>query len=164
MTVKHNEDPTDEELMTLYQSSQDQIGVQAFHVLFKRWKDRIWSYVAKKVKGIEEREDVVQKIFLKLHYSKSLYQQKYLFAQWIFTIARTTIIDHRRSQKMQPMKGEFIKNHEEVLGYSEEHSYAVDISCLSLEQQKILHLRYEEELEFKESTRELKEALLPEIL
>ena len=140
---------TDEELMTTYQLADGVLNVAAFDILFKRWKDRLWSYVAKKVKSAEEREDLIQKIFLKLHHARGQYQKQYLFAQWIFTIAKTTVIDHaRKNKRTSAQEVEF--NEEIAPVITETVTNSLDLSSLSQEQQKIIQMRFEEDLEFSE--------------
>ncbi len=146
---------SDEELMVLYQTSLSSIECSdVFNMLFNRWKDRLWSYVSKKVRSAEEREDVIQKIFLKLHNSKSQYQPRFHFSQWIFTIAKTTLIDHLRSQ--HKFKSNEVEFTDEIIATEDNvdnmtiESDKVDMSSLTLEQQQIINMRFEEDLDFKE--------------
>lgn len=133
--------------MMKYQLADGVLNTAAFDILFKRWKDRLWAFVAKKCHSAEEREDIIQKIFLKLHHSRAQYQPQYLFAQWIFTIAKTTIIDHARKNNRINFKSvEFTEKHLPL----EVENETVDLSDLSIEQQKVVRLRFEEDLEFSE--------------
>lgn len=149
MTKFDLESLSDEELMVSYQES----NIAAFDLLFSRWKDRVWSFVAKRLKIAEVREDVVQKIFLKLHSSRASYNAKYLFAQWIFTIAKTVIIDHLRSNKKRQYAEVELKDFTiESIATQNIPDRNLDsiTSTLTLEQQQIIKMRFEQDYEFAE--------------
>lgn len=153
---KHlDESTSDEELMIAYVDC----NTRAFEILFTRWKNRVWKYVTKKIFASGDREDVVQKIFLKLHSSKHLYRREFLFAQWIYTICHTVVMDHLRSLKsknnlLSRVSNEFEKNanieNEEVVQFDEISFQNEKLSTLSAEQIMAINLRYKEEKEFSE--------------
>lgn len=135
--------------MLLYQQSD----YSAFEVLFLRWKNRVWSYVSKKIKSTSNREDVLQKIYLKLHRSRALYDHKYLFSQWIFTIAKTSIYDELRSihnrNKKNNEKDESVF-FDEPQPEESSNRIEMDLSSLTKQQQEVLKLRLEDDCNFSE--------------
>ena len=97
---------TPEELMSLYQTSAPHEAYAAFEELYRRFADRVFSYLLSKLKNNADAEDLVQKVFLKVHESKHLFSDKYTFEQWLFVIARSSFLDHVRSQKRRDLRHE----------------------------------------------------------
>lgn len=85
---------TDEELMLIYREGE----AFAFEELYRRYRARVYGYLHKKVPG-EEKDDVFQKIFLKLHQKRHLFNSDYPFAPWFFTLCRHVVIDHYRCSR-----------------------------------------------------------------
>ena len=85
---------TDEALMKEYQQG----SFEAFNILYERHSQKVYAYLRKRLNRKEEVEDVFQQVFSKLHTSRQNYEEKYLFLQWLFVIARTSLIDHERKR------------------------------------------------------------------
>ena len=88
---------TDEELMILYQNND----IQAFEVLYHRHKSRVLGFIALKTQKYSNsmKEEIFQKVFIKLHQNKELYNPSSPFLPWFFTLIKHTLIDHIRSEK-----------------------------------------------------------------
>lgn len=140
---------TDEELMFLYQGGEE----EAFDELFFRYQKRLFSYLKMRLKS-EEAEEVFQEVFRKMHEFRHRYDVSYPFAPWFFTLTRHVVIDfYRKNRKVE--KTPFS---EEVLIEQEKEKpmeLDVDLSALSLENQKIISMRYFEGKEFSDMAREL---------
>ena len=69
----------------------------AFAELYDRYIKRIYRFVYAKTGHRETAEDLTGQIFLKaLEKIKSFNQHRGSFSAWLYTIARTAIIDHYR--------------------------------------------------------------------
>lgn len=90
-----SENPSDEELMELYQRNGDE---SAFSALYRRHSGRVYGYLSRRVAARQERDDLHQAVFLRFHQSRQLYDPRYPVLQWLFVIARSTLVDHARKQ------------------------------------------------------------------
>jgi RNA polymerase sigma-70 factor (ECF subfamily) len=81
---------SDEELMTAYQSGDD----QAFNELYRRYSGRVYGFLAGKNLAGPARDEVFQEIFLKFHKSRSLYSSPLPLVPWLFAICRSVLLDH----------------------------------------------------------------------
>lgn len=97
---------TAEELMQIYQTEDPQLAYEAFTELFGRYSRRVFSYLLQKCRNTADAEDLVQKVFMKMHESKHLYRSEFKFEQWLFVIARTSLFDLNRSNKKRDLKHE----------------------------------------------------------
>lgn len=83
---------SDEDLMRAYQSGDS----LAFEVLYRRHAGKVYSYLLKRVKRREEVDEIFQAAFTKFHQARGSYDPAYPVLQWLFVIARTTLLDHQR--------------------------------------------------------------------
>ncbi|MEA9357153.1 sigma-70 family RNA polymerase sigma factor [Bacteriovorax sp. PP10] len=137
---------TAEELMLRYQTHSPDEAYAAFNELYSRYSQRVFNFLNKKVKNSVDGEDLLQKVFIKIHESKHLYSAKYKFEQWLFVIARTQALDYFRANKRYQDR---MANYEpEVLESSE-----VDMSLLKnldSDQQELLEMKFIDELSYQE--------------
>ncbi|OIQ18931.1 MAG: hypothetical protein BM556_06515 [Bacteriovorax sp. MedPE-SWde] len=87
----------DEKLMKLYQEDE----FLAFEVLYERHRDRVYSYIQKRLHKQNDIDEVFQNVFLKFHRSKNLYNDKYLVVQWVYTITRSELLDFCKKKKLE---------------------------------------------------------------
>lgn len=81
---KNNNTQSDAELM-LAVSRGDQ---QAFTVLYRRYKDRLYYYFFRMLNNSQEQaNDFLQELFLKIIEKPELYDPAYKFSSWIFSVA-----------------------------------------------------------------------------
>lgn len=71
----------------------------AFETLYLRSSPRLYGYLRKKLGSSPELDDVFQQVLLKLHRTRHAYDPRYRFEQWLFVIARTTVLDHFRKNR-----------------------------------------------------------------
>ncbi len=86
---------SDEELMILYQND----NYDAFEVLYTRHKDRVYSYLDKRLFDKGPLPDLFQNVFTKMHKSRLTYSSKFAFIKWLYVICRSELIDHLRKTK-----------------------------------------------------------------
>lgn len=135
-----------EELMLRYQTHSPDVAYAAFNELYSRYSQRVFNFLNKKVKNSADGEDLLQKVFIKIHESKHLYNSKYKFEQWLFVIARTQALDYFRANKRYQDR---LNQYEpEVAGNNE-----VDMSflnSLNSDQQELLEMKFIDELSYQE--------------
>jgi RNA polymerase sigma-70 factor (ECF subfamily) len=135
---------SNEKLMQMYQRGDE----SAFRELFDRYNDRVYSFVCSRVFRRNDVDDLCQSIFLKLHQSKELYQEKYPFEAWLFIIARNKIIDYlRKNGKI--VEVELMENDLPFEHVSDE-VVMPNLSELNSTSQKVVKMKYIDELSFEE--------------
>ena len=84
---------TDSKLVDLA-SQGDQ---QAFEHLYTRYHEAIMRLFEVRLAGDKEAaEDLVQETFIKVYLHLDAYAEEYTFGQWVYTIARNTMVDYLR--------------------------------------------------------------------
>jgi RNA polymerase sigma factor (sigma-70 family) len=78
------------------------LDYSAFTRLYELHSGRVHAYLGRKLSNPEEVDEVFQKVFLKLHQTRSRYNPAYPFTQWLFVIAKTACLDHFRRQGRRP--------------------------------------------------------------
>lgn len=76
--------------MILYQKGNQ----MAFEVLYTRHKNKVYTYLSKRLYNKNDLNDLFQQVFIKLHKSRFLYIRTYDFLPWLYTIARSEFLDH----------------------------------------------------------------------
>jgi RNA polymerase sigma factor (sigma-70 family) len=74
---------------------------EAFEALFRRYRDRIASYVRSSVRDDGRTEDLVQEIFFSAHSSLSTLANPGAFRSWLYQIARHACLDEARRRSRQ---------------------------------------------------------------
>jgi RNA polymerase sigma-70 factor (ECF subfamily) len=153
---------TDLELVKLYESGNN----PAFEVLLNRYKSKVFSYIFLIVRNRQIAEDIFQDTFIKA--ITTIQQGKYVengkFLGWINRIAHNLIIDSFRKEKNENTFSadgvEYdIRNNTKFAEKSTEDTMSneqvlVDVAklvdFLPLSQQRVVRMRYFEDLSFKE--------------
>ncbi|MBO5962093.1 MAG: sigma-70 family RNA polymerase sigma factor [Alistipes sp.] len=71
----------------------------AFDTLFARHSDSIYAMLLKFTGNSDDVNDLMQEAFMKAFLKIGLYDSKYDFGAWIYTIARNTFVDFSRTRK-----------------------------------------------------------------
>jgi RNA polymerase sigma-70 factor (ECF subfamily) len=71
----------------------------AFDALFARHSEMIYSTLLKFTGNSDDVDDLMQEAFMKAYLKIGLYDPKYDFGAWIYTIARNTFVDFSRLRK-----------------------------------------------------------------
>ena len=136
---------------------------KSLEILISRYLKPIYGFVFKNVGSVAEAEDITQEVFVKVWKNLKKFDQKKDFKPWIFQIAKNTSIDFLRKRKTVPFskfeneKGQnalienlaskpanFIEN------FSDKKVLATAMEGLSPKEQKIISLRHNDGLSFKE--------------
>lgn len=145
------EKPSAEELMLTYQQKSPELAILAFEELYRRYSSKVFSFLVSKCKNQADAEDLLQKVFIKVHESKHLYKNLYKFEQWIFVIARTTLLDHFRSSKRYESrlaKQEFQGKEQSV--EAADSDFFDGLGSLKADQKEMLEMKYIDELTYQE--------------
>lgn len=86
---------TDEQLMKLYQGGDE----AAFRALYNRHSAKVYGFLKKRIGNNEKVAEVYQEVFIKIHKSKSLYNESFPVLPWIFTVTKSVMLDELRKDK-----------------------------------------------------------------
>ena len=86
----------DEESLVRRAQQQD---TQAFAQLYEAYFDKIYRYIAMRIRNEMEAEDMTQQVFMKVLQSISSYKTRGVpFSSWVYRIAHNQVIDFLRQQ------------------------------------------------------------------
>jgi len=106
---------------------------EAFAQLYEGHFDRIYRYVALKIRDRTEVEDMTQQVFIKAYESIGSYKiQGIPFSAWLFRIAHNQIVDHIRREVKKPTV--FLDETLPIAGESDPHEEV----ALKLEMEKVV--------------------------
>ncbi|MBQ5912976.1 MAG: sigma-70 family RNA polymerase sigma factor [Bacteroidaceae bacterium] len=153
---------SDHELVDLYEQGID----EAFDVLLSRNQEHLFAYILRLAQNEEKANDVFQETFMKaiICIRSHQYRTTGKFSAWLMRIAHNLIIDEARSNRNitqldTEMQRETIYNNinlsqecceEEMFRMTDIQTLSKMVSRLPLVQQEIIHLRFYEDLSFKE--------------
>jgi len=156
----------DEELVRLYEVGNN----QAFEILLLRYKSKVYTYIFLIVRNRELAEDIFQDTFIKA--IATIQQGRYVetgkFLAWINRIAHNLIIDHfRRVKNENTFSADAVdyditnlsslseKSVEDTISNEQVLNDVVHlVNQLPPSQQKVIRMRYFEDLSFKEIAEE----------
>ncbi|MBQ5694648.1 MAG: sigma-70 family RNA polymerase sigma factor [Bacteroidaceae bacterium] len=153
---------SDHELVDLYEQGID----EAFDVLLSRNQEHLFAYILRLAQNEEKANDIFQETFMKaiICIRSHQYRTTGKFSAWLMRIAHNLIIDEARSNRNitqldTEMQRETIYNNinlsqecceEEMFRMTDIQTLGKMVSRLPLVQQEIIHLRFYEDLSFKE--------------
>lgn len=90
---------SDEESLVRRAQGRD---AEALAELYERYFDRIYGYIAVRVRDQKEAEDLAEQVFLKVMESICSFQWRGVpFSAWLFRIARNLVIDYVRKMEQR---------------------------------------------------------------
>ena len=160
--MKKQTNATDETLVALYAQGNN----EAFDILLNRYKDRLYAYIYYTVRNEELAEDIFQETFTKaiVTIQQGRYNENGKFPAWLTRIAHNLIIDCFRQEKHENLVScdEEERNLLNNIRLSEgtveseivNHQILSDvrrlIKHLPDEQREVVHMRFYQDLSFKE--------------
>ena len=69
---------------------------QAFEYLFTRYRDALMRLFEQRLEEKTMASDLLQETFIKVYLHINDYSKNYTFGQWVYSIARNTLVDHLR--------------------------------------------------------------------
>lgn len=135
----------------------------ALEILFKKYLKPIYSFSYKNVGNSAEAEDITQEVFVKVWKNIKKFDQKKSFKPWIFQISKNTSIDFLRKKKSIPFSKFENERGQNVLleniaavpvnligSLSDKKVLAAAMQGLNDKEQKIINLRHNDGMSFKE--------------
>jgi len=163
VTEKKTEN-NDEALMRRYQEGDS----AAFELLYQRYSAKVYGYLRKKLKTEVEADEVFQNVFLKFHRSRLLYSSEYPVLQWLFVIARTSLLDHLKAQAREQGRRQAFSEEEkinptlsqnpELVALSKSEPEILAKAGLSDEQRQVLQLKIGDELSYEQIAERLRKS------
>jgi RNA polymerase sigma factor (sigma-70 family) len=140
----------DEKLMELYKNGEN----MAFEVIYLRHKNRVYSYLDKRLSDKNIIEDIFQSIFVKFHKSRNLYNNKYSLLKWIYTICRSELLDSLKKNKIKLVQ--LTEDQLVVEAISDNNQIDLDaVKSLSEKEKIAIKLRYYSDEDFLEISKAL---------
>lgn len=136
--------------MVMYQLNTPEEAYAAFEELYGRYSSKVFSFIMKKLRNQTDAEDLLQKIFLKVHESKHLYKPKFKFEQWLFVIARTAVLDYLRAKTRYQNRLDRLEKDKEEAGFSNDSLSPEALSSLNDDQKEMLEMKFIDELSYLE--------------
>jgi RNA polymerase sigma-70 factor (ECF subfamily) len=153
---------SDHELVELYEQGVD----KAFDVLLERNQEALFAYIMRLTQDVDQANDVFQETFMKAIVCIRSHQYKTTgkFSAWLMRIAHNLVIDSVRTNRNMPqydgdMQNNVLYNNvrlsqecceEDMLRQADLTTLEKMIGMLPPVQQEIVHLRFYEDLSFKE--------------
>ncbi len=146
---------------------------QAFAMLMDRYKRPVYHMVLKMVRNVDDAEDLTIEAFAKAFKNLHRFKKDYTFSTWLFRIATNNAIDFIRKKRLETMSldtsftddsGEAVQidvedknlNPQEVAIKSQKiELIQLFVTKLPAKYQRLVKLRYFEELSYEEIAQEL---------
>ena len=135
----------------------------AFEYLFTRYREALTRLFEQRLGDKDTAADLLQETFIKVYLHLGDYSRSYTFGQWIYTIARNTLVDHlrRRSNDLSiderfraPQATTPSPEESVIINQSRNHFYSA-INELSAEYREIIEMRFLEEYSYEEIAEKL---------
>jgi RNA polymerase sigma-70 factor, ECF subfamily len=144
----------------------------ALEILIARYLKLIYSFVYKNVGNPADAEDITQEVFVKVWKNIRKFDQSKNFKPWIFQIAKNSSIDFLRKKKSIPFsrfeneKGQnpLVENIAAaplniIEKLSDKRTLSAAMQSLTDKEQKIINLRHNDGLSFKEIAETFQESI-----
>lgn len=145
--------------MVLYQNGNQ----DAFECLYQRHSGRIFAYLKSKT-SIQIAQELLQEVFLKMHRSRNQYASKYPFLPWVFTIARSTLLDFFKKSETKLDTATLSSNtildrlseNVETITTTSRRDLTAALRALPFQQKQAIELRYLSDWSFEKIAEEMK--------
>jgi RNA polymerase sigma-70 factor (ECF subfamily) len=154
-------DRQDDDIKRVAQRSKN----QAYEMLVCRYRKRLLWHVAGIVKDMEAAEDLVNETFIRAMGEQRLFNEEFRIKPWLYRVASNVAFNHVRNRKRRE---EILEQRQKELQATTKVDYGAQrlreqwwkmiqprIQRLSSDHQKVLHLRFWEELSYEEMSQRL---------
>ena len=150
---------------------------QAFGHLMKRYKKPVYHMILKMVRNVDDAEDLTIEAFAKAFKNLHKFKKDYTFSTWLFRIATNNSIDFIRKKKLETtsidstyqddngdtvsidVRDENLNPQERAIKTQKIELVQLFVNKLPPKYQRLVHLRYFEELSYEEIAKELQAPL-----
>lgn len=161
----------------LIDDAVDNNNEQAFAKLMQRYKRPVYHMILRMVRNVDDAEDLTIEAFAKAFRSLHRFKKDFTFSTWLFRIATNNTIDHIRKKKLNTLSisnsftddnGEAVSidieddnlnPQEEAIKSQKIELVRVFVDKLPPKYQKLVRLRYFQELSYEEIAKELEAPL-----
>ncbi|MBO5890141.1 MAG: RNA polymerase sigma factor [Alistipes sp.] len=136
---------------------------QAFEYLFARYKDALMRLFEQRLDEKTMASDLLQETFIKVYLHINDYSKAFTFGQWVYSIARNTLVDHLRRKSGDVLLDERFRaplattpSPEEsvIINQTRAHFYNA-LEELSPEYRQVIEMRFIEEYSYEEIAEKL---------
>lgn len=138
-------------------------------LLNKYWKD-VYLFQLSKTNNIDEAEDITIKSFAKAFDKLHTFDAQYKFKTWLLTISKNIYIDHLRkikkttisihkNERVMDIRDESPSIEDKIITEQNLAKLLADIKKMKPHYQEIIHLRFFQEMSYKEIAAELNESM-----
>ncbi len=150
---------SDNQLIKLASKGDD----RAFEHLFMRYNEAIRHLFEQRLGNKDLANDLLQETFIKVYLHLADYSENYTFGQWVYTIARNTLVDHvRRRADDVSIDNKFIapmattpSPEESVIINQRTAHFEASLAELSEDYRKIIEMRFIDEYSYEEIAEKL---------
>ena len=146
---------------------------QAFAELMKRYKKPVYHMILKMVRNVDDAEDLTIEAFAKAFKSLDRFKKDYTFSTWLFRIATNNSIDFIRKKKLETtslessyrdeggedvridLEDQNLDPQEKFIKKQKVERVQMFVTQLPAKYQRLVKLRYFEELSYDEIAKEL---------
>ncbi len=146
---------------------------QAYAKLLQRYKRPVYHMILKMVRNVDDAEDLTMEAFSKAFRSLHKFKKDFTFSTWLFRIATNNAIDYIRKKKLDTfsisnaytdsdgvtvsleMEDHGLNPQEEAIKAQKTELIQLFVSKLPAKYQRLVRLRYFEELSYEEIAEEL---------
>lgn len=146
---------------------------QAFAELMQRYKMAVYHMILKMVRNVDDAEDLTIEAFAKAFKNLHKFKKDYTFSTWLFRIATNNAIDFIRKKKLKTLslnttfkndsgddvnidvEDENLNPQQEAIKSQKIELVQMFVTKLPSKYQRLVKLRYFEELSYDEIAREL---------
>lgn len=152
----------------------DQKDQQAYAELMKRYKRPVYHMILKMVRNVDDAEDLTIEAFAKAFKNLARFKKDYTFSTWLFRIATNNAIDFIRKKKLDTMSldttfkdddgasitidvedDKRLNPQEETIKSQKIELVRIFVDKLPPKYQRLVKLRYFDELSYEEIAKEL---------
>lgn len=136
---------------------------RAFEYLFMRYNEAIKHLFEQRLGSSDTADDLLQETFIKVYLHLADYSENYTFGQWIYTIARNTLVDHvRRRADDVSIDSKFIapmattpSPEESVIINQRTAHFEASLGELTEDYRRIIEMRFLDEYSYEEIAEKL---------
>jgi RNA polymerase sigma factor (sigma-70 family) len=150
---------------------------QAYAMLMERYKKPVYHMILKMVRNVDDAEDLTIEAFTKAFKNLYKFKKDYTFSTWLFRIATNNSIDFIRKKKLDTMslntayqdesgtnvtidiKDKNLNPQEEAIKAQKIELIQLFVTKLPAKYQRLVRLRYFNELSYEEIAKELEAPL-----
>ncbi len=161
LDAKNRAEMTDQELVALALAGDD----KSFDFLIKRYLKLVYSVTSQYIEDRDEKEDIIQEIFVKIWKNLKKYDPNKKISNWIWEISKNTSLDYLKKKKAiafsdyefmfgKKIEDQFADHNQSQIKIIENKEMAshlaVAMASLDSTAQKAIAWRHKKELSFKE--------------